>query len=49
MSESKYTSENIKVFEDLQGIRHRPNMYIGNTLESGLIQCLTEVFVNSID
>ena len=49
MSENKYTSENIKVFEDLQGIRHRPNMYIGNTLESGLIQCLTEVFVNSID
>ena len=49
MSENKYTSENIKVFEDLQGIRHRPNMYIGNTLENGLIQCLTEVFVNSID
>ena len=50
MSEKKeYNAGNIKVLEGLEGVRHRPAMYIGNTSKTGLHHLIWELMDNSVD
>ncbi len=49
MTDKKYEAENIKVLEGLEGVRHRPSMYVGNTSKSGLHHLVYEVVDNSVD
>ncbi|PIN92734.1 DNA topoisomerase (ATP-hydrolyzing) subunit B [Candidatus Pacearchaeota archaeon CG10_big_fil_rev_8_21_14_0_10_31_24] len=46
---NEYKSENIKVLEGLEGVRHRPAMYIGSTSKQGLHHLVWEIMDNSID
>lgn len=46
---STYDSSNIVVLENLEAVRRRPGMYIGDTGERGLLQLFKEVFDNSVD
>ncbi|MCW7074513.1 MAG: DNA topoisomerase (ATP-hydrolyzing) subunit B [Candidatus Methanospirare jalkutatii] len=47
--ESAYTAKDIQVLEDLEAVRKRPAMYIGDTGSRGLHHLLNEVLDNSID
>ncbi len=46
---SEYSAKSIKVLEGLEGVRHRPSMYIGNTGKEGLHRMVYEVVDNSVD
>jgi len=45
----KYTADEIRVLEGLEGVRHRPAMYIGSTGKEGLHHLVWEVVDNSVD
>lgn len=46
---SDYLASNITVLNDLEAVRLRPGMYIGNTGKEGLHRCLGEILDNSVD
>lgn len=49
MANNEYKAESIQVFEGLEHVRKRPDMYIGDTEQKGLHHLIWEILDNSID
>jgi len=47
--EKEYNADKIKVLEGLEGVRHRPAMYIGSVGKQGLHHLVYEIVDNSVD
>ena len=47
--ENKYTARDIEVLSELEGVRKRPGMYIGNTHKEGLHHLVWEIVDNAVD
>ena len=49
VSSDVYDATKIQKLEGLEGVRKRPDMYIGDTNERGLHHCVYEILDNSVD